>query len=142
MALDVVKNLDDLVHKVTLHSPIPTIFHGYSLPFIFLYSVWLYCWIFVFGVDEYQEAGWIVLASIGLIQVLVSLSCYWSVHVRTFLTCVNSANLLQAIFAKVIPTPNNGSSQLVKLHKEKDDKGLITKLWFTFQKTRYIGKTL
>ena len=119
MAPDALKSLDDLVHKVTLHNPLPQIVHGYSLPFIFLYSAWFYCWVFVYGVEEYNEAGWIILASIGLIQVLVSLSCYWSVNVRTFLTCVNATNPLQAIFAKVVPTPNNGSSQLVKIHKEK-----------------------
>lgn len=119
MASDVSKHLDDLVQKVSLHNPLPTVFHGYSLPFIVLYCIWFYYWIFVYGVEEYLEAGWIVLASIGLFQVLVSLSCYWSVHVRTILTCSNSSNPIDAAYARVIPTPNNGSSQLVRIHKEK-----------------------
>ena len=113
------KNLDELVQKVSLHNPLPTIIHGYSLPFIFLYGVWFYCWVFVYGVEEYQEAGWIALAGIGLIQVLVSLSCYWSVHVRTFLTCANTSNPLEATYVKVVPTPNNGSSQLVFIRKSR-----------------------
>lgn len=112
------KSLDELVQKVSLHSPLPTIIHGYSLPFIGFYGLWFYCWIFVFG-EEYVEPGWIALAGIALIQVLVSLSCYWSVHVRTFLTCTNSSNPLEATYAKVVPTPNNGSPQLVRIHKEK-----------------------
>lgn len=116
---DVSKGLDELVQKVSLHNPLPTIVHGYSLPFIFLYGVWFYCWVYVYGVEEYQEAGWIALAGIGLIQVLVSLSCYWSVHVRTFLTCSATLNPLEAIYVKVVPTPNNGASQLVPLRKSR-----------------------
>nr|CAG4634605.1 EOG090X00J5 [Alona affinis] len=132
------KSLDDLVQKVTLHNPLPTILHGYSLPFIALYGLWFYVWVFVYGVEEYLEPGWIALAGIGLIQVLVSLSCYWSVHVRTFLTCTNATDPTQATYAKVVPTPNNGSSQLVRIHKERNEKGKFEKLWFSFQKTRYI----
>lgn len=117
--IDVSKSLDELVQKVTLHKPLPIILHGYSLPFIFLYGAWFYLWVFVYGVEEFQEAGWIALAGIGLIQVLVSLSCYWSVHVRTFLTCSSISNPLEATFAKVVPTPNNGSSQLVHLQASR-----------------------
>ena len=113
------KSLDDLVQKVTLHNPLPTVIHGYSLPFVFLYGIWFYCWVFVYGTEEYFEAGWIVLAGIGIVQILVSLSCYWSVHVRTLLTCVTTTNPLEATYAKVVPTPNNGSSQLVFLKRSK-----------------------
>ena len=119
MDVDVSKNLDDLVQKVSLHSPFPTITHGYSLPFIFLYGLWFYLWVFVYGVQEYPEAGWITLAGIGLIQILVSLSCYWSVHIRTFLTCASTSNPLEAIYVKVVPTPNNGSSKLVAIQRTK-----------------------
>ncbi|EFX70258.1 hypothetical protein DAPPUDRAFT_217456 [Daphnia pulex] len=138
MDVDVSKNLDDLVQKVSLHNPLPTIIHGYSLPFIFLYGLWFYLWVFVYGVEEYPEAGWITLAGIGLIQVLVSLSCYWSVHIRTFLTCTSTSNPLEAIYVKVVPTPNNGSSQLVPIQRTKDVEGKVVKIWFMFQKTRYI----
>jgi cation-transporting ATPase 13A1 len=81
--------------------------------------LWFYLWVFVYGVEEYPEAGWISLAGIGLIQVLVSLSCYWSVHIRTFLTCTSTSNPLEAIYVKVVPTPNNGSSQLVPIQRTK-----------------------
>lgn len=110
---------DDLVQKVSLHIPLPTLIHGYSLPFIFLYGAWFYLWVFVYGVDEHLEAGWLALAVIGIIQILVSLSCYWSVHVRTLLTCSATDDPLKAVLAKVIPTPNNGSSQLVFIRKSK-----------------------
>ena len=119
MAPDVSRSLDDLVQKVTLHSPFPTILHGYSFPFIVLYSLWAYFAFFVYGIDDYVEPACLVLAGIGLIQVLVSLSCYWSVHVRTFVTCNNQSSPLNAVYAKVVPTANNGSSQLVYVRKEK-----------------------
>jgi manganese-transporting P-type ATPase len=113
------RSVDDLVKQVSLHIPLPTFVHGYFLPFIVLYGAWLYAWIFIYGIDQYLEAGFIVLATIALIQILVSLSCYWSVHVRTFLTCAKEPNPLVAVYAKVVPTPNNGSSKLVKLQKER-----------------------
>nr|CAG4647645.1 EOG090X00J5 [Moina brachiata]SVE92838.1 EOG090X00J5 [Moina brachiata] len=128
---------DELVQKVSLHIPLPTLIHGYSLPFIFLYGAWFYLWVFVYGVEEHLEAGWLALAVIGIIQILVSLSCYWSVHVRTLLTCSTTDDPLKAVLAKVIPTPNNGSSQLVFIRKSKDSSGNVVKMWFVFQKTRY-----
>lgn len=127
MDVDVSKSVDDLVQKVSLHIPRPTIIHGYSLPFIFLYGLWFYLWVFVYGVEEYPEAGWITLAGIGLIQILVSLSCYWSVHIRTLLTCSNTSDPLEAIYVKVVPTPNNGASQLVAIHKAKV---IFLYIWF------------
>ena len=42
---------------------------------------------FVYGVEEYFEASLIALAVIGLLQILVSLFCLWSVDVRCALTC-------------------------------------------------------
>lgn len=110
---------DELVQTVTLHIPRPTLLHGYSWPFIFLYGAWFYLWVFVYGVDEHPEAGWLALAGIGIAQILVSLSCYWSVHVRTFLTCSNTDDPSKAVLAKVVPTPNNGSSKLVVIQKTR-----------------------
>lgn len=131
MDVDVSKSVDDLVQKVSLHIPRPTIVHGYSLPFICLYGSWFYLWVFVYGVEEYPEAGWITLAGIGLSQILVSLSCYWSVHIRTLLTCSNTSNPLGAIYVKVVPTPNNGASQLVAIHKAKVAFIHLVKEYFT-----------
>jgi len=78
--------VDELVQSVTLHIPLPVLFHGYALPFVLLYSVWLYGWVVVYGV-EYYEAGLICLAGIATLQILVCLCCHWSVHVQSFLTC-------------------------------------------------------
>ena len=79
--------VDDLVQSVTLHTPRPLLLHGYVFPFLILYPAWLYGWLFVYGVGEHLEAGFTGLAALGVLQVLISLCCHWSVHVRCFLTC-------------------------------------------------------
>ncbi|KAH3794412.1 hypothetical protein DPMN_147945 [Dreissena polymorpha] len=79
--------LNEEIQYVTYYNFRPTILHGYIGPFVGLYLVWLYCWTVVYGLEEYFEAGLIALACIGVVQVLVSLFCLWSVHVRCVLTC-------------------------------------------------------
>ena len=79
-------SVDSNVQFITLHTPLPLAFHGYVWPFMILYSIWVYGAVFVYGIEEYVEAAFIVLAAIGVLQALVSLSCYWSVHVYSTLT--------------------------------------------------------
>lgn len=128
--------LDELVQSVTLYTRIPTVLHLYVLPFIFIYSLWLYGWCFVYGFWEHTEGGCLGLAVIGCVQILCCLACYWSVHVNCFFTCRKERNINKATIAKVVPTPNNGSSELVLLHSTKINGSTTT--WFIFQKTKYI----
>ncbi|XP_043502846.1 endoplasmic reticulum transmembrane helix translocase [Polistes fuscatus] len=124
--------LDDLVQTVTLHNPRKLLFNGYVLPFVVLQFMWIYSWIFVYGFDEYYDAGLVGIAAIGVLQIFVCLCCQWSVHVHTFLNCSSEKNPYIATIAKVVPTPNNGSSELVKLHHAEKQEP-----WFVFQKTKY-----
>lgn len=78
-------SLDENVQSISLHKSLPIVVHGYILPFMILYATWFYGWVFVYGVDDYYEPGLIVLAFIGVAQILVCLSCYWSVHIRAVL---------------------------------------------------------
>ena len=80
-------SLNEEIQYVKLYKSRPLILHYYLLPFIPIYLTWLYFWIVVFGVSEYYEAGLIVLASVGIVQILCGLFCHWSVHVRSFFTC-------------------------------------------------------
>ena len=61
---------------------------------------------FVYGVEEYFEASLIALAVIGLLQILVSLFCLWSVDVRCALTCskvsIYGLTYSTIIFAKAV----------------------------------------
>lgn len=79
--------IDDLVQSVSLHNPRKWMFNGYILPFVLLQSVWIYCWVFVYGIDEYYEAGLTGIAAIGVLQIFLCLCCQWSVHIHTFLNC-------------------------------------------------------
>lgn len=79
--------INDEIQSISCHNIRPLFLHGYIGPFVILYAIWLYSWIFIYGLESYFEAGLIVLAIIGLLQILVSLFCVWSVDVRCSLTC-------------------------------------------------------
>lgn len=130
-------SIDDLVQSVTLLKPISTVLQGTILPFLFLYPIAFYSWIFVYGLEEYYEAGFVIIAAIAIFQILICLCCYWSVHVQAFLSCVSVKDPFQAKAVKVVPTPNNGFSELVKLNQTKS-KSEIPDLWFNFQKIKYV----
>ncbi|XP_012219639.2 endoplasmic reticulum transmembrane helix translocase [Linepithema humile] len=123
--------IDELVQSVSLHNPRKWIFNGYILPFMMLQSLWIYCWIFIYGIDEYYDAGLVGIAAIGMLQIFLCLCCQWSVHIHTFLNCSSEKDPYKAKIVKVVPTPNNGSSELVALHHTEQQN------WFIFQKTKY-----
>ncbi|KAJ8300410.1 hypothetical protein KUTeg_021929 [Tegillarca granosa] len=128
--------LNDDIQSVTFYNIRPLFFHGYIGPFAVLYSIWLYCWVAVYGLENYFEAGLIALAILGLLQILTSLFCLWSVDVRCALTCQKVQDPYRASWVKVVPTPNNGSKEFVKLHHDKSTTP--TGLSFYFQKSKYI----
>uniref|UniRef100_A0A667XLC9 Endoplasmic reticulum transmembrane helix translocase n=1 Tax=Myripristis murdjan TaxID=586833 RepID=A0A667XLC9_9TELE len=129
---------DELVSSVTLYRRRPRLLHGTVLPFLaVLYPGWLYVWLGVYGASEYPEAGLLALAAIGIAHVLTALSGYWSVHAHCWLTCSKEPDPRKATLAKVIPTPNNGSAELVTLQRDQDEDGEGI-LSFEFQKIRYI----
>uniref|UniRef100_A0A673FTV7 Endoplasmic reticulum transmembrane helix translocase n=1 Tax=Sinocyclocheilus rhinocerous TaxID=307959 RepID=A0A673FTV7_9TELE len=132
-----ITGLDDLVRSVSLHSRRPRVLHGTVLPFLLLYPGCLYAWLGVYGAAECAEAGLLVLAALGIAHVLTVLSGYWSVHAHCWLTCSKESDPAKATFAKVIPTPNNGSAELVPLLRDKDEDGAEI-LSFEFQKIRYV----
>jgi len=78
--------IDHNIQSISLHKNVPILWHFYVFPFVLIYATWLYLWTIVYGIDEYWELGLIALAVIGIIHILVCLSCYWSVHIRAKLT--------------------------------------------------------
>eukprot|EP00112_Aurelia_sp_Birch-Aquarium-sp1_P014323 Seg3082.2 transcript_id=Seg3082.2/GoldUCD/mRNA.D3Y31 product="Manganese-transporting ATPase 13A1" protein_id=Seg3082.2/GoldUCD/D3Y31 len=112
------------------------IFHGYVFPFIIIYGAVFYAWLVVYGALDHFELGCIALAVTGVIQVLTCLSCHWSVHVRCALTCTSENDIDKAEVVKVVPTPNNGSPEVVTLHHEEEPTGSI--IWFEFQKHKFL----
>ncbi|XP_064457575.1 endoplasmic reticulum transmembrane helix translocase-like [Ornithodoros turicata] len=130
-------SVDELVHHVSLHTPLHFLSDGCISPFVVLYGVWFYTWTSVYGVSDYYEPGLIALAVIGVVHILTCLFCHWSVHVRCFLSYRKEKDPLKATFAKVIPTANNGSSELVPLHVKKLEGQPEPDVWIIFQKTKY-----
>ena len=80
-------SLNDEIQSVTYLNIKPLLFHGYIGPFVMLYIAWFYSWYFVYGTEHYFEAGLIVLAVIGFLQILTSLFSVWSVDVRCLMSC-------------------------------------------------------
>ncbi|XP_033615300.1 manganese-transporting ATPase 13A1, partial [Fukomys damarensis] len=112
------------------------------LPFAgLLYPAWLGAaaagfWGWGSNWAQVPEAALLVLATICLAHVLTVLSGHWSVHAHCALTCTPEYDPSKATFVKVMPTPNNGSTELVALHRDKGEHGLEV-LSFEFQKIKY-----
>ncbi|KAK7094549.1 endoplasmic reticulum transmembrane helix translocase-like [Littorina saxatilis] len=128
--------LNDEIQRLSYHNIRPVILHGYVLPFIFIYAGWFYTWTTVYGMDDYFEAGLIAFAIVGLLQILTALFCMWSIDVRCAMTCSKVDDPHKATWLKVVPTPNNGSTELIRLHRGNKEEG--EELWFQFQKTKYL----
>ncbi|KYB27482.1 endoplasmic reticulum transmembrane helix translocase [Tribolium castaneum] len=133
--MSVTPKLDDLVQSVSLYTQKRTLFHLYVLPFVFIYTSWIYVWCGIYGFFEHYEGGFVGLAAVGCVQILCCLACYWSVHVNCFFTCRKAKDPFRATVVKVVPTANNGSSELVRLQQSKDGS---KSPWFIFQKTKYL----
>ena len=89
--------LSDSLKETHLYRMRPVVYHGYVLPFVLLYSVWSYVWVFYLGFSDFFEAGMIGYAIIGLLQVLCCLFCYWFVQVQCLLTCSKVCNIYMKI---------------------------------------------
>ncbi|XP_014218606.1 manganese-transporting ATPase 13A1 [Copidosoma floridanum] len=124
---------DELVQSVSLHNPRKLVFNGYVLPFVLTEFLWIYAWIFVYGLEDYYEPGLAGIVFIAVLQIFVCLCCQWSVHVHTFLNCSSTNDPYTAALAKVVPMPNNGSTELVRIQRNNSHEP-----WFIFQKTKYI----
>ncbi|XP_075152001.1 endoplasmic reticulum transmembrane helix translocase [Haematobia irritans] len=128
--------IDDLVQYVGLYVRNPIMLSGVVLPFVPLYLGTFYLWI-SYGVQEHYEAGLVAIAVIAFLHILTLLCCYWSVHVLAFLNCRKVKIPREGVLAKVVPTENNGSSEIVPIKNTKLENGQVT-YYFLFQKTKYI----
>lgn len=80
---------------------------------------------------------WVIAVTVSIAaQIITYLFCHWSVDVKCLLSYSKCKDPFKAAFAKVTPTPNNGSTELVTLRRETIAKK--STLWFMFQKTKYV----
>ena len=98
----VIVDPDSLVAGVGLYRYRHWMYHGYVAPFLlFLYPLWAYLSLFggleavgfVFDQPLPVEAAVIGAVVVAFFQVLMILSCMWSVHVSAFLTCTKVNNI-------------------------------------------------
>lgn len=132
--------IGDEIEYISLYKPLHIAFHGYIAPFVISYAVLIFLWVGVYGAWEYREVFLIAIAGIAALDFLLCLFCVWSVHLRCFVTCKKVSTVQEAQLVKVVPTPNNGSPELVPLVKHHDRHSGETQIWFMFQKIKYIYK--
>lgn len=126
--------IDNLINSVSLYVPRYIAFHGAIFPFAVFYLLWSYVCFHSVDLADLYFAG---IFAIGVAQALCSLCCYWSVSFRCLLSCRRVTSPQAATLVKVIPTPNNGFTELVLLHTFKD-QDLQTVTWFRYQEIKYV----
>ncbi|KAM7143680.1 endoplasmic reticulum transmembrane helix translocase isoform 2-T2 [Molossus nigricans] len=137
-----IENGDELVSAVWPYRRLSLLRRLTVLPFAgLLYPAWLGasaagCWGWGSSWAEIPEAALFALATICLAHALTVLSGHWSVHAHCALTCTPEYDPSKATFVKVVPTPNNGSTELVALHRDEGEDGQEV-LSFEFQKIKY-----
>lgn len=152
--------MDELVQSVVCYNSRPLIFHGYLAPFFVLQAAVFYYFSSHqlskhhvsdvannetktaerdqenFAERHSFEIGVIAVAVSVAAQVLTYLFCHWSVDVKCWLSYTRSKDPYTSKYVKVTPTPNNGSTELVELHRDIINRQQV--LWFVFQKAKYV----
>lgn len=108
-------SVDDLVQYTQLFKSVATVFQGTIFPFLIIYPVVFYSWIFVYGFEDNFEAGFVTVAVVAIVQILICLCCYWSVHIQCFLSCssVSNCHVKQLVF--FISEWSNNNTYMVSL---------------------------
>ena len=103
----VIVDPDSLVSRVGLYRARPWMYHGYVAPFLLvIYPLWAYVSVLGGlpasiskplghppGEPLPAEATLIGFVVIAFFQILVVLSCMWSVHVSAFFTCTKVTSI-------------------------------------------------
>uniref|UniRef100_A0A0X3PAK9 Manganese-transporting ATPase 13A1 n=1 Tax=Schistocephalus solidus TaxID=70667 RepID=A0A0X3PAK9_SCHSO len=129
------------IDSVDLYKEKHILLHGYVCPFIIFYASWFGYWFGTLGAGEYFELGVIVTAIIASMQVLTALFCFWFVSVRCLLMYRREDQVIFADFAKVVPPPNAGYTNVVPvLHKKSEATGKTVNFLY-FQRLKYTFET-
>ncbi|CAG2120251.1 unnamed protein product, partial [Medioppia subpectinata] len=112
---------DQLVKSVECYNSRPLVLHGYFGPFVSIYIILIYNWLTYYSQTESQEIWFIAVAVVVVLQILSYLFSHWSVHCKSFLAFTKASSPLSAAFVKVVPMPNNGSPELIRLYRTKRD---------------------
>lgn len=128
--------MDDLVQSVHCYNPRSLLFHGYLAPFFIIQAAVYYAFSDADQQGHSHEIRVIAVTVSIAAQIVTYLFCHWSVDVKCLLSYTRCNDPYKSQFIKVTPTPNNGSTELVKLLRETIAKQ--STVWFLFQKTKYV----
>ena len=138
---------DELIQSLTLYKGRHWFWHLHVLPYTIVATIgWIYFWLFSplgYSFDDHYEAAMISLVALALLQILLFLSCHWSVHVQAAMSASSVKRIADADIAKVVPQPNNGSSELVRILRSSPAisttaSGPAKEIWIVFQKLKYV----
>lgn len=130
-------SVDELVQSVTCYNIRPLALHVYFAPFVLIYAFLMFKWFTYFSQQESQEMWFICVAVAVVCQILAYLMSLWSVRVNCWFAYSFTRHPENASFVRVVPTPNNGSSELVRLIHSPATEHDAECIWFLFQKTKY-----
>ena len=133
---------DELVEYVRCYNRRPLLLHVYVFPFVVLYAIIGFHWLDQLAGRETvgRELFYLCAGASVVLHILCFLFCQWSIHVLCWFGYWYASNPEQAEFVKVVPTSNNGSTELRPLLRHRDVSQMQDKpvIWFVFQKTKYI----
>ncbi|KAJ3193971.1 hypothetical protein HK101_003724 [Irineochytrium annulatum] len=130
-----------IVAVSSLHANIPIEWHGYSYPFVPMYFLVSYVYLFEYDrlLGSKEFASLIVILALAL-HALVFLTCQWSINIRAWLTCRSVTDSYKADLIKIIPIAHHGAGAMCEIKKSTEMKSADgqPQLYFFFQKRKYI----
>lgn len=125
----------DSIVRFSLHRPAPMLTRLDFIPFILLYSVWLYI-VVIRNMSQFFAA--IGFAFCVILHILSFLTQYWSVKARVFMSWINVLEFdptsinVEKIHALCQPPEHRGKTELLPLRVDENNR-----VYFVFQKSTF-----
>ncbi|KAH3900405.1 ion-transporting P-type ATPase SPF1 SCDLUD_003384 [Saccharomycodes ludwigii] len=126
-----------LVKDSKLLTPKPVFSRPYVFPFLPLYATFFQ--IYTSQYDKYiggSEWTFVYFGALVSLNLLVRLLPAWNKSIEVLFNYVTARSIQDASHIYIKPTPNNGSSDIVKI--EKLTEGGVLQTFFQFQKKRFL----
>ncbi|KAN0062947.1 putative cation-transporting ATPase 1 [Thecaphora frezii] len=126
------------IARVTLHKPLPFHLHLYVLPFLSLYPIAAYAYLFRYH-DWIRSEEWTFVYTVGLVTLhaLSFLVTKWSIAAKALITSRTANRLDDAELVRVFPHPHKGEGEIVALHKVRRP-AMPVEYSFVYQADKYI----
>ena len=108
------------VKSSSLHVALPLWFRLNVTPFLISYMICF--WGYFFNYEAWEDIPLFVVPVLAIIQGLSILSCFWSVHIHSFLSCRSVNEVKSGVWVKIVPKANKGASTFVPVQFRKEDQ--------------------